>query len=78
LTTPKLLLLDEPTPVLSLTETANIMKHIQEIRKKGVTLLLIEHNMKVIMNICDRILVLNFGNKIAEGTSHEVGKNENY
>jgi len=73
---PKLLLLDEPTAGMSAGETASIMEQIQRIREEGMTVMLVEHDMKVIMNICDRILVLNFGRKLAEGTPQEVASNE--
>jgi len=73
---PKVLLLDEPTAGMSGLETASMMEQIQSIRAEGVTVMLVEHDMKVIMSICDRILVFNFGRKIAEGTPQEVSKND--
>jgi len=72
---PKLLLLDEPTAGMSTAETETIMEQIRRIRDEGVTVMLVEHDMKVIMNICDWIIVLNFGAKIAEGTPQEVSGN---
>ena len=73
---PKMLLLDEPTAGMSRAETTAMTEQIQRIRGEGVTVMLVEHDMKVIMNICDRILVLNFGRKLAEGTPREVASNE--
>ncbi len=55
---------------------AAIMERIRAIRDDGVTVMLVEHDMKVIMNICDRIIVLNFGQKLAEGTPEQVSQNE--
>jgi len=75
-TKPKLLLLDEPTAGMSSTETAVLIQLIREIRRQGITVLLVEHNMKVIMTLCDRIVVLNFGKKLAEGTPEEISKDE--
>jgi len=75
-TKPKLLLLDEPTAGLSGAETAKIIEYIHGIRKNGITVMLVEHDMKVIMNTCDRIIVLNFGTKLAEGTPQEISKNQ--
>jgi branched-chain amino acid transport system ATP-binding protein len=69
---PKVLLLDEPTSGMNIDETGNIMSFIQNICERGVTIVLIEHNMKVIMDYCNRIAVLNYGNKIAEGTPEQV------
>lgn len=72
---PKLLLLDEPVAGLNGTETAEISEIIKEIAAEGVTVLLIEHDMKMIMNISDNITVVNFGQKIAEGTPAEISSN---
>jgi branched-chain amino acid transport system ATP-binding protein len=69
---PTLLMLDEPVTGMNPEETAAMMKLIQKIRERGVTILLIEHDMKVVMGICDKITVLNFGQKIAEGTPQEI------
>jgi len=74
-TEPKLLLLDEPTGGLTEEENIGMMALIQKVRKSGVTVLLIEHKMKIVMNISDRIVVLNYGQKIAEGLPQEVGRN---
>ena len=74
-TEPKLLLLDEPAAGMNPAETSDLMKLIQKIRDQGVTVLLIEHHMKVVMGISDRIAVLDYGIKIAEGTPEEVRAN---
>ena len=74
-TEPKLLLLDEPAAGMNPAETSDLMKLIQRIRDQGMTVLLIEHHMKVVMGISDRIAVLDYGIKIAEGTPAEVRAN---
>ena len=72
---PRLLLLDEPAAGMNPTESADLMKLIRRIRDSGVTVLLIEHHMKVVMGISDRLAVLDHGVKIAEGTPAEVRSN---
>ncbi len=72
---PKLLLLDEPVAGLNGTETAEIAKIIKQIAKEGVTVLLIEHDMKMIMGISDEITVVNFGQKLAQGSPSEISSN---
>ncbi len=72
---PKLLLLDEPVCTLSPARVASIMNLIMRVRNSGVTVMLIEHNMRVIMDYCDRIAVLNFGKKIADGSPEQVKQN---
>ena len=75
-TSPKLLLLDEPAAGMNPTETAELMETIQIVRKKfQVSILLIEHDMKLVMGICDKIAVLNFGTIIAFGTPDEIKSN---
>jgi len=71
-TSPKLLLLDEPAAGLNERETLGMMDLINQSRKRGITILLIEHDVKMVINISDWITVLNFGKKIAEGTPNEV------
>jgi ABC-type branched-subunit amino acid transport system ATPase component len=71
-TRPVLLLLDEPAAGMNPAETADLMALIRRIRDGGVTIFLIEHHMKVVMGISDRIAVLDYGLKIAEGTPEEV------
>jgi branched-chain amino acid transport system ATP-binding protein len=72
---PSLLLLDEVMAGLTPTEVASSMELVKKIRDRGVTVFMIEHVMKAIMNICDRIIVLHHGEKIAEGTPQEIVQN---
>jgi branched-chain amino acid transport system ATP-binding protein len=74
-TGPTLLVLDEPAAGLNEQETLELMALIRDIRQSGITVLLIEHDMKVVMGICERIVVLDYGKKIAEGTPAEVQAN---
>ncbi len=69
---PTLLMLDEPVTGMNPEESAAMMKLMRKIRERGITLLLIEHDMKVVMGVCEKITVLNFGEKIAEGTPAEI------
>jgi branched-chain amino acid transport system ATP-binding protein len=71
-TEPKLLALDEPAAGMNASETATLEQLLQTIRADGVTLLLIEHDVKLVMGLCDRVAVLDYGKKIAEGTPAEV------
>lgn len=71
-TGPKLLMLDEPMSGMNATEIATMMKLIREVRDNGVTLILVEHNMKAVMGLSDRITVLSYGEKIAEGRPEEI------
>ena len=72
---PKLLLLDEPAAGLNPSETASLRTLVRAIRDRGITVLLIEHDMKVVMSLSDRIVVLNYGNKIAEGPPDVIKHN---
>ena len=71
-TAPKVLLLDEVMAALNPAEMREIMLLIRSLRDDGVTLLVVEHHMRAIMNVCDRILVLNFGRLLADGTPEQV------
>jgi branched-chain amino acid transport system ATP-binding protein len=73
---PELLLLDELMAGLNQTEIMEAMELVRKIRDKGVTIIMIEHVMKAIMNVCDRIIVLNYGKKIAEGTPQEIANSK--
>lgn len=72
---PKLLLLDEPAAGMNEVETEDLMHIVRKLREMGYTILLIEHDMKFVMNICDRLYVLNDGTMIAEGTPEQVRTN---
>jgi len=72
---PKILLLDEPAAGMNPLETKGLMEFIKSLNADGYTIAVIEHDMKFIMNSCNRILVLNFGQKILEGTPEEVKTN---
>ncbi|MCC7106606.1 MAG: ABC transporter ATP-binding protein [Chloroflexi bacterium] len=72
---PELLLLDEPTAGMNPLEAASLVDLIREINARGVTVLVIEHNMRVVMNVCQRITVLNSGRKIAEGDPRAIQSN---
>lgn len=72
---PKLLLLDEPAAGMNEVETEDLMNIVRRLQQMGYTILLIEHDMKFVMNICDRLYVLNDGAVIAEGTPEAVRKN---
>ena len=76
-THPKLLLLDEPMTGMNATETETMIDLVRQIRDRGVTVVLVEHDMKAVMNLCDRIVVLNYGRKIAEGLPGEIRENKN-
>ena len=72
---PKLLLLDEPAAGLNTTETREIDALIQKIAARGVTVMLVEHDMKLVMGISEHIVVLDYGKKLAEGSAQEVRTN---
>ncbi|MBL8379648.1 MAG: ABC transporter ATP-binding protein [Burkholderiales bacterium] len=74
-TDPKLLALDEPAAGMNATETADLARLIRRIRDDGTTVLLIEHDMKLVMGLSNRVLVLDYGRRIAEGTPAEVRAN---
>jgi len=72
---PKLLLLDEPATGMNPEESLIMMQRIRKISGAGITIVIIEHDMKVIMNLCSRIIAINYGKKIAEGTPKEIRNN---
>jgi branched-chain amino acid transport system permease protein len=72
---PVLLLLDEPAAGLTAPDIAELTAAIRKIRDAGITVILIEHHMDVVMSLCDRVTVLDFGQKIAEGGAREIQKN---
>ena len=74
---PTVLLLDEPTAGMNPVETNQIIKFIRQLNQEGLTIIIIEHDMKVIMNLCSRITVLNEGKKICEGIPREVQTDKN-
>jgi branched-chain amino acid transport system ATP-binding protein len=72
---PTLLLMDEPVTGMTPTETDVMVERIREIRDRGTTIVLVEHSMQVVMNVCDRITVLSYGSRIAEGSPQEIREN---
>ena len=75
-TEPKLIALDEPAAGMNATEKVVLRELIDRIRKDGRTILLIEHDVKLVMGLCDRVTVLDYGKQIAEGTPHDVQHND--
>jgi len=75
-TKPELLLLDEPATGLTEEERVILMERIKALKEKGISIILVEHNMQVVMGVCDRVVVMNFGRKIAEGAPEEIQENE--
>jgi branched-chain amino acid transport system ATP-binding protein len=75
-TNPKLLLLDEPMTGMNQTEIVTMLELVRGIRASGVTIAMIEHNMTAVMSLCDRIVVIDHGQKIAEGLPKEIQDNE--
>ncbi|SHF78931.1 amino acid/amide ABC transporter ATP-binding protein 1, HAAT family [Desulfacinum infernum DSM 9756] len=71
-TEPKLIILDEPAGGMNEQETAELIHLIRKIQAQGITVLLIEHDMSLVMRVCERIVVLEYGSKIAEGTPEEI------
>jgi branched-chain amino acid transport system ATP-binding protein len=71
-TNPTLLLLDEPMTGMNQNEIQDMSNMVKEIRDSGITIVMIEHNMMAVMNLCDRIVVLDHGNKIAEGLPKQI------
>ena len=75
-TDPKLIALDEPAAGMNATEKVVLRELIDRIRNDGRTILLIEHDVKLVMGLCDRVTVLDYGKQIAEGTPHDVQRND--
>ena len=73
--TPRIMLMDEPAAGLNNRETHELAELIRKIRDNGITVVLVEHDMELVMDICDRIVVLNLGKKLAEGTPREIQEN---
>jgi len=73
---PEMILLDEPAAGLNATETRSLVDLIYSIRERGTTVLLVEHDMDTVMEIADRVVVLDFGIKIAEGAPAEIQRDE--
>jgi branched-chain amino acid transport system ATP-binding protein len=74
-TDPKIILLDEPAAGLNEVETEDLRNTLMKIRDSGVTIFLVEHDMKLVMEVCEEISVLDYGRKIAEGTGAAISKN---
>jgi branched-chain amino acid transport system ATP-binding protein len=72
---PTIILMDEPAAGLNSQETLGLARLIREIRDLGISVVLVEHDMELVMDICDRIVVLNLGRKLAEGTPREIQEN---
>jgi branched-chain amino acid transport system ATP-binding protein len=72
---PRILLLDEPTAGMIAEEVSETLQMIREIRKSGTAVLFIEHNMRAVMKLCDRVIVINYGKLIASGTPAEICQN---
>lgn len=72
---PTLLLLDEPAAGMNSQEKQTLMDFVRQIRERGITVLLVEHDMNLVMGICERIVVLDYGKKLAEGTPQEIQRN---
>ena len=73
---PRIILMDEPAAGLNNRETSELASLIRKIRESGVTVVLVEHDMELVMDVCDSILVLNLGRRLAEGTPREIQENQ--
>lgn len=73
---PKLLLLDEPVTGMNTEEATSTVELIRKLRNKGITIVIVEHDMKVVMNLCERIVVIHLGEKIADGAPEEIKANK--
>lgn len=74
---PQCLLLDEPVAGMNPEETTWLSRKIEDLRQSGITILLVEHDMKMVMGICEKIIVISYGEKIAEGFPKEIQRDEN-
>ena len=72
---PKIILLDEPFTGMNPEETARMMRLVRDVRERGITVMLVEHDMQAIMGLCDTITVMNFGSLLTEGTPQEIRNN---
>ncbi len=72
---PNILLLDEPAAGMNMTESMTLLNTIARLKSRGITILLVEHNVRLVMGISDRVTVLDFGKKIAEGTPSDIQRN---
>lgn len=72
---PRILLLDEPAAGMNPMETQELLVFVKKLNADGLTVVVIEHDLKFIMNVCDRIMVLNYGEKLCEGTAEEIQNN---
>jgi branched-chain amino acid transport system ATP-binding protein len=72
---PNVLLLDEPAAGMNMTESMTLLDTIAKLKDRGITILLVEHNVRLVMGVSDRVTVLDFGKKIAEGTPSDVQRN---
>lgn len=72
---PKILLLDEPAAGMNPMETQELLVFVKKLNAEGLTVVVIEHDLKFIMNVCDHIMVLNYGEKLCEGTAEEIQAN---
>ena len=75
-TEPRLLLLDEVASGLNMVEVEDVLALVRQLNREGITFLIVEHVMKVIMSLCRRIIVLDFGKKIGEGTPQHVSRDQ--
>ncbi len=73
---PQIILMDEPAAGLNSRETAGLAELIRKIQKLGITIVLVEHDMELVMDVCESIVVLNLGKKLAEGTPREIQENK--
>ena len=73
---PRIILMDEPAAGLNSRETAGLAELIRKIRDRGITIVLVEHDMELVMDVCESIIVLNLGKKLAQGSPREIQENE--